>query len=50
MSTAPKPAPNAKTPKKPVYPRETLGLILIAILVFILTILRYWGQVPWGAR
>jgi hypothetical protein len=50
VGAAPKPGRDSTSPKKPAYPRESVGLILIAILVLILTIIRYWGQVPWGAR
>ena len=50
MGTTPKPASTDKPPKKPVYPREVTGLILIGILVLILTIVRYWHNIAWSAR
>ena len=52
MSTSPKPVPQSRPqqPRKPVYPREITGLILIGILVLILTILRYWSNISWNLR
>lgn len=52
MSTAPKPVPHSKpeASRKPVYPREVLGLVLIGILVLILTIIRYWQNISWNLR
>jgi hypothetical protein len=29
---------------------EATGLIVIAILVLILTVVRYWHHIPWNAR
>jgi hypothetical protein len=52
VSTAPKPVPNSRPAhqRKAVYPREITGLILIAILVLILTIIRYWQNISWNLR
>ncbi len=52
MSTSPKPVPHSRPqhPRKPVYPREITGLILIGILVLILTIIRYWSNISWNLR
>ncbi|HVO62407.1 MAG TPA: hypothetical protein VMT53_15835 [Terriglobales bacterium] len=52
MSTAPKPAPQSRPrpSRKPVYPREVTGLVLIGILVLILTIIRYWQTISWNLR
>ncbi|HEX6502974.1 MAG TPA: hypothetical protein VF011_06970 [Terriglobales bacterium] len=50
MSTAPKPAPHSGRSKKPVYPREVTGLILIGILVLVVTIIRYWQSISWNLR
>jgi len=36
--------------KQSVYPQETLGLLIIAIVILIFTLVRYWGHIPWGAR
>jgi hypothetical protein len=29
---------------------ETKGLILVALLVLIFLVVRYWNQIPWSAR
>lgn len=52
VSTAPKPAPQSRPrpSRKPVYPREVTGLVLIGILVLILTIIRYWQTISWNLR
>jgi hypothetical protein len=45
-----------RQPEKPpahpprVYTLEATGLIIIAVLVLILTVIRYWRHIPWGAR
>jgi len=41
-------ASGTRRSKKPVYPRETAGLILIRVLVLILTIVRYWQAISWN--
>jgi hypothetical protein len=33
-----------------VYAAEATGLLLIAVLLLILTIIRYWRYIPWSAR
>jgi len=52
VSTAPKPVPQSRPepPRKPVYPREITGLLLIGLLVLILTIIRYWQNISWNLR
>ncbi len=32
------------------YAAEATGLLLMAILLLILTIIRYWRYIPWSAR
>ena len=57
---------NAPVPSKPVaddehqhdkhqhrhsiYAAEATGLLLMAVLLLILTIIRYWRYIPWSAR
>jgi hypothetical protein len=52
---------NAPVPPKPasddkhlhrhsIYAAEATGLLLIAALLLILTIIRYWRYIPWSAR
>jgi hypothetical protein len=33
-----------------IYAAEAAGLLLIAVLLLILTIIRYWRNIPWSAR
>ena len=33
-----------------IYTLETTGLLVIAVLVLILTLIRYWHNIPWNAR
>ena len=33
-----------------IYTLETTGLLVIAVLVLILTLVRYWHNIPWNAR
>src|SRR5207245_10100754 len=48
--TPQKSPPGNKHPKHPVYALETTGLLLIAILLLILTLIRYWHNINWSAR
>jgi hypothetical protein len=57
---------NAPVPSKPVaddehqhdkhqhrhsiYAAEATGLLLMAVLLLVLTIIRYWRYIPWSAR
>jgi hypothetical protein len=33
-----------------IYAAEATGLLLVAVLLLILTIIRYWRYIPWSAR
>ena len=50
------PAPEEKHPDSKhehhhaTYAAEATGLLLMAVLLLILTIIRYWRYIPWGAR
>ncbi|HXZ42614.1 MAG TPA: hypothetical protein VEG68_17885 [Terriglobales bacterium] len=44
----PKPAERHLIPE--VYTLETTGLLVIAVLILILTLIRYWHHIPWSAR
>ena len=37
-----------RTPQ--IYTLETTGLLVIAVLILVLTLIRYWHNIPWGAR
>ncbi len=48
----PDPAPTRPDgkPRLHVYDLEATGLIVIAVLLLILTVIRYWHHIPWGVR
>lgn len=50
----PKPEPERTPPERhpvpEVYTLETTGLLVIAAIILILTLIRYWHHIPWGAR
>jgi hypothetical protein len=37
-----------RTPQ--IYTLEATGLLVIAVLILILTLVRYWHHISWGAR
>jgi len=37
-----------RTPQ--IYTLETTGLLVIAVLILVLTLIRYWHNIPWSAR
>ena len=49
-------APNAnpqrpgRRPKHAAYTSETVGLIIISIVILVVILIRNWGHIPWGAR
>jgi hypothetical protein len=36
--------------RHPIYAAEATGLLLMAVLLLILTIVRYWSYIQWSAR
>jgi len=46
----PDPPPGKHHPVPEIYTLETTGLLVIAILILILTLIRYWHNIPWSAR
>jgi hypothetical protein len=49
----PQPEPTPQKPRRPVpeiHTLETTGLLVIAILILVLTLIRYWHHIPWSAR
>ena len=46
----PKETPSEGHPPPHAYSLEPTGLLVIAILVLILTLIRYWHNIPWSAR
>jgi hypothetical protein len=48
---APKPASDNKHQHRhSIYAAEATGLLVIAVLLLVLTIIRYWRYIPWSAR
>jgi hypothetical protein len=37
-----------RTPR--IYTLEATGLLVIAALILIMTLVRYWHHIPWSAR
>jgi len=36
--------------RHPIYAAEATGLLVIAVLLLVLTIIRYWRYIPWSVR
>lgn len=53
-AAAPKPEPDRTKPERhpipEVYTLETTGLLVIAAVILILTLIRYWHHIPWNWR
>jgi hypothetical protein len=48
---APKPASDNKHHHRhSIYAAEATGLLVIAVVLLVLTIVRYWRYIPWSAR
>jgi hypothetical protein len=48
---APKPASDNKHQHRhSMYAAEATGLLVIAVVLLVLTIIRYWRYIPWSAR
>jgi hypothetical protein len=50
VASSPQRAPQGKRPKHHAYALETTGLLLIAVLLLVLTLVRYWAYISWSAR
>jgi hypothetical protein len=50
------PAPKRRTdprgpePPSHFYNREVAGLLIIAVIILIVTLARYWHNIAWGTR
>jgi len=40
----------SRHPKRHIYDVEATGLIVIALLIMILILVRFWNNIPWGVR
>jgi len=53
-AAGPKPKPERTPPERhpipEVYTMETTGLLVIAVIILILVLVRYWHYIPWSAR
>jgi hypothetical protein len=52
-ATPPKPGPTGPPEHRsmlPIHRLEATGILVIAILLLILTLVRYWRHIPWVAR
>ena len=47
---APHQQKESHSPKHHIYALETTGLLLIAIMLLILTLFRYWQNINWSAH
>jgi len=48
---SPKPASeNKHQHRHSIYAAEATGLLVMAVLLLVLTIVRYWRYIPWSAR
>jgi hypothetical protein len=43
-------ADNGHQHRQFIYAAEATGLLLMAVVLLILTIIRYWQHIPWSAR
>jgi hypothetical protein len=44
------PPPAERRPRPHIYSVETVGLLIIALLILVLTLIRYWHNINWSAR
>lgn len=44
------PQDNKHQHRHSIYAAEATGLLLMAVLLLVLTIIRYWRYIPWSAR
>ncbi|MFY9907894.1 MAG: hypothetical protein WBX02_03975 [Terriglobales bacterium] len=55
-SVPPKPAVDKQHPdnqhhhRHAIYAAEASGLLIMAVVLLILTVVRYWREIPWSAR
>lgn len=40
----------ASRPRNPIFTTETAGLLLIAFLLLMIALLRYWHDIHWSLR
>jgi hypothetical protein len=45
-----KPVPDDKHHRHPIYAAEATGLLIMALLLLVLILIRFWSNIPWSAR
>jgi hypothetical protein len=46
----PEPPAPERNPKPHIYTLEATGVLIIAVLILIITLARYWHSISWSAR
>jgi hypothetical protein len=46
----PEPPSPERHPKPHIYTLEATGVLIIAVLILIITLARYWHSISWSAR
>jgi hypothetical protein len=36
--------------RRSIYAAESTGLLILALLLFVFIVIRYWRDIPWSAR
>jgi hypothetical protein len=36
--------------RRAIYAAESTGLLILAVLLLVFTVIRYWRDIPWSAR
>jgi len=49
-TSSPQRQPDARHTRPHLYTMEAAGLLVIAVLIMIITLARYWHHIPWSAR
>jgi hypothetical protein len=44
------PSDNRHHHRHAIYAAEASGLLIMAVVLLILTVIRYWREIPWSAR
>jgi hypothetical protein len=47
--STPRPSANTRKGNSRILRAEATGIILIALLILVITVVRYWRNIPWGA-
>lgn len=50
VSPIPKPQSDDRQHRRSIYAAESTGLLILALLLFVFIVIRYWRDIPWSAR